>query len=105
MGFEIVWSQFAEKQLDEIYDYYVENVSKRVAKTILQNLLNAPNQLKLNPSIGQIENLLEGRITTYRYLIYKNYKIIYSVDQENGLIKISDVFDTRQNPEKIKRIV
>ena len=105
MEFEIVWSQFAEKQLDEIYDYYVENASKRVAKTILQNLLNTPNQLKLNPFIGQIENLLKGRIITYRYLIYKNHKIIYSVDQENGLIKISDVFDTRQNPEKIKRIV
>ena len=32
-----------------------------------------------------------------------NYKIIYSVDIELKLIKVADVFDTRQNPIKIKR--
>lgn len=51
----------------------------------------------------QIEDLLIDRENTYRYLICKNYKIIYSVDQKLKLIKIADVFDTRQNPTKIKR--
>jgi hypothetical protein len=55
------------------------------------------------PLIGQKEELLKQREIHYRYLIFKNYKLIYSVDMENGFIKIADVFDTRQNPPKIKR--
>jgi len=65
--------------------------------------LNEPKKLIKNPFIGQIEDLLQKRENTYRYLIFKNYKIIYSVDQKMGFIKIADVFDTRQNPHKIER--
>ena len=53
--------------------------------------------------MGQIEILLKERKTTYRYLIFKNYKIIYSIDPKKRFIKIADVFDTRQNPSKIER--
>jgi len=53
--------------------------------------------------MGQTEFLLENRIIKYHYLVESNYKIIYSVDEENQLIKIADVFDTRQNPKKIDR--
>tara|TARA_R110002020_G_scaffold47905_5_gene136870 strand:- start:7625 stop:7810 length:186 start_codon:yes stop_codon:yes gene_type:complete len=55
------------------------------------------------PQIGQEEELPIQREILYRYLVYKNYKLIYSVDTENGFIKIADVFDTRQNPPKLKR--
>ncbi|WP_288462381.1 hypothetical protein [uncultured Chryseobacterium sp.] len=53
--------------------------------------------------MGQTEFLLEDRIIPYHYIVESNYKIIYSVDEENQLIKIADVFDTRQNPKKIAR--
>jgi len=66
--------------------------------------LNEPKKLIKSPYIGQIENLLQERDNTYRFLIFKNYKIIYSVDQEKGFIKVADVFDTRKNPDKIERI-
>ena len=51
----------------------------------------------------QIEDLLVDRDDTYRYIVCDNYKIIYSVNIALKLIKIADVFDTRQNPIKIKR--
>jgi mRNA-degrading endonuclease RelE of RelBE toxin-antitoxin system len=44
--------------------------------------------------------LLENRNIEYHYIVESNYKIIYSIDDENQFIKIADVFDTRQNPEK-----
>lgn len=103
MKLEIIWSDFAEKQLDEIFEYYNKEASIQVAKRLIKNLLNEAKILIKNPFIGQMEDLLQNRSTTYRYLIYKNYKIIYSIDQENGFIKIVDIFDTRQYPEKIKR--
>lgn len=103
MGLEIIWSEFAEQQLDEIFKYYLENAGREVAIKIIKGLLKAPQKLISNPFIGQIEELLEERKISYRYLIYRNYKIIYSVDSEKGFIKIADVFDTRQNPGKIGR--
>lgn len=55
------------------------------------------------PFFGQEEELLSEREIQYRYLIFKNYKLMYSVDEQNGFIKIAGVFDTRQNPPKTDR--
>ncbi|MEQ6120962.1 type II toxin-antitoxin system RelE/ParE family toxin [Reichenbachiella sp. MALMAid0571] len=103
MKLKVIWSEFAETQLDEIYEYYKKKASLRVAKKIMKGIVNAPNILIKTPQIGQEEELLKQRETEYRYLVFKNYKLIYSVDTANGLIKIADVFDTRQNPPKLQR--
>ena len=103
MNYEIIWSNFAINQLDEIFEYYTEKVSLNVAKKLLKKLLTEPNRIVDNPEMFQIEELLIDREETYRYLICKNYKIIYSVDEKNHYVQIADVFDTRQSPLKIKR--
>ncbi len=103
MVFKIIWSRFAESQLDEIFEYYKKEASPKVAKKLLKDLINEPKKLIKSPEIGQEEELLKQREIHYRYFVFKNYKLIYSVDKENGFIKIADVFDTRQNPPKIKR--
>ncbi len=100
---KIIWSKFAETQLDEIYSYYEKEVSARVAKKIIIGIINESKKLIKSPLIGQEEELLKHRQTKYRYFVFKNYKLIYSVDDTNRFIKISDVFDTRQNPPKLKR--
>ena len=99
----IIWSALAEEQLDKIFDYYEINVSSDVASKIVIGIINEPNKLMNSPYIGQEEELLKHRNIKYRYLIHKNYKIIYSVDIQQNSIKIADVFDTRQNPQKLKR--
>lgn len=38
----------------------------------------------------------------FRYLIATNYKIIYYINDEKQRIVIANVFDTRQNPDKIQ---
>ncbi len=103
MSFEIIWSDFAETELDNIFAYYVENVSLRVAKSLIQKIIAEPKKLIKSPEISQIEELLLDRENEYRYLVCKNYKIIYSVNHKEKLIKIADIFDTRQNPVEIKR--
>ena len=103
MVFKIIWSEFAETQLDGIYKYYHKKASPRIAKKLLKGIVNAPIQLIKTPLIGQEEILLKHREIEYHYLVFKNYKLIYSIDTKNGFIKIADVFDTRQNPPKIQR--
>ena len=101
--FEIIWSDQAENELDKIFEYYSEFVSIRVAKDILKEIIEEPNRLVSSPEISQREDLLLDREDEYRYLICGNYKLIYSIDVKAKCVKIADVFDTRQNPSKIKR--
>ena len=103
MSLKIIWSEFAETQLDEIYEYYEKKASPDVAKKLLKGIINEPKKLIKTPQIGQEEELLKHRETEYRYLVFKNYKLIYSLDNQNGFIKIADVFDTRQYPITLKR--
>jgi len=102
-SFEIIWSDQAEIELDKIFEYYNEFASLRVAQNLLKDIIKEPNKLLSNPEISQREDLLLDRENEYRYLVCGNYKLIYSIDKEAKLIKIADVFDTRQNPTKIKR--
>ena len=103
MALKIFWSEFAEIQLDEIYDYYKKKASSKIAKKLVTGIINETEKLIKTPHIGQEEALLKQRKIQYRYLVFKNYKLIYSLEVENGFIKIADVFDTRQNPPKLKR--
>ena len=100
---QIIWSDFAESQLDEIFDFYKKKASLKVATKLVTGIINAPKKLIKAPYIVQEEELLKDREIQYRYLVFKSYKLIYSVDEENGFVKIADVFDTRQNPSKMKR--
>lgn len=55
---------------------------------MIQSLINEPEILEKDPFIGQKEELLKERKITYRYLIFKHYKIIYSVDKYTDSLKL-----------------
>lgn len=101
MGIEIHWTDFAKKELKNIFDYHKKRVSYKLAKKITKEIIEKTKHLSSFPEIGVIEELLKDRSQEFRYLICKNYKIIYCLNKDK--IEIIDVFDTRQNPIKLKR--
>lgn len=103
MGLKIYWTAFAKKELQNIFDYYKEVATLKVASKIATGIAKETLKLKNNPNIGQIEELLIEREQGFRYLIYKNYKIIYWINKDKSCVEISDVFDARQNPIKLNR--
>ncbi len=104
MKYHIIWSDFAEKQIENIFNYYENRVNVQLARKIINEIISAPNKLIENPEIGVKEPLLAAKKLEFKYIIYSNYKIIYTIDKLAFKIKIYDVFDTRQNPVKIKRV-
>lgn len=58
-------------------------------------------QLIKYPESGQVEPDLQVFKQNHRYLVCGNYKIVYKVFEHQ--IIINDVFDTRQNPDKIAK--
>jgi plasmid stabilization system protein ParE len=102
MVVKIFWTDFAKEQLRNIFDYYKLKASPRVAKNLVTGIVEKANTLDFQKEIGQKEELLLSRKENFRYLIYKNYKVIYWFNETKNRIEISDVFDVRQNPTKIQ---
>jgi plasmid stabilization system protein ParE len=103
MKYQVVWSAHSESQLDEIFEYYKNKASYLVATKLVRGIISRTNILETTPLAGPVEELLINRTEKYHYLVCGNYKVIYSVDHKSKLVKIADVFDTRQNPTKIQR--
>jgi plasmid stabilization system protein ParE len=103
MAIEVIWSEFAKFQLKEIFIYYKRETSLQTAKKITSEITKEVKILKLHIELGQKEELITYKPNNYRYLVKGNYKLIYTFDEENNFIKIVDVFDCRQNSDKINR--
>jgi plasmid stabilization system protein ParE len=96
---KIVWTDFAIRNLKEIFDFYAIKVNKNVAHKIRRQILKSSKQLKNNPNSGPIEPNLKKLKKNHRYLVSGNYKLIYRVIDNQVLI--NDLFDTRQDPSKM----
>lgn len=103
MELKLFWTDFSQKELEKIYKYYREKAGTQIAKKLVNGIYNETLKLKKQPEIGPFEELLKTRKQKFRYLVYKNYKVIYWINNRANRIEINDVFDTRQNPIKIDR--
>ena len=103
MELVVFWTDFSKSELKLIFKYYKEEANLKIAKKIVAGITSETLKLSKQPEIGQQELLLIDRKQKFRYLIFKNYKIIYWINIQKKRIEISDVFDSRQNPLKITR--
>lgn len=95
----LVITEPAKQHLREIHDYYKEFVSIKVADKIKLGIIEKLKILKNNPHIGQQEEFLEHLKLNHRRMVQGNYKIVYRIEQDT--IFVTDIFDARQNPDKI----
>lgn len=102
MALKIFWTESAIEQLEKIFDFYKHRADIKIARNIIYKIIERTIQLENYPASGQIEELLKSRKKIFRYLVEDNYKIIYCLDKNS--VSITAVFDTRQNPKKIKNI-
>ncbi len=98
-SFEIIWTKSALNDLDIIIDF-ISQTSQRTAESVASKILKHTSQLSEFPKSGQVEPTLNNLKFEYRYIIEGHSKIIYRLDKSK--IFIERVFDTRQNPDKLK---
>ncbi len=98
--FDVIWTIPAQDELELIYEYYSLK-SETVADKIVDAILSRVHQLRKFPLSGQEEELLKKVNKGHRYIAEGNYKIMYRIS--GSLVYITDVFDTKQNPQKIAR--
>jgi toxin ParE1/3/4 len=96
----LVVTEPAKLRLKEIHDYYKENVSIKVADKIKSGIISKLKYIEANPEIGQEEEFLKELGLGHRRMVEGNYKIIYRIS--DNIIYVTDIFDSRQNPTKMK---
>ncbi|PAM96603.1 plasmid stabilization protein [Flavobacterium sp. IR1] len=101
MRLNVYWTQLAQDKLDDIFEYYKFKTGIKIANTLVNGIIDTSILLETNAYSGQKEEMLSERIEDFRYLIFKNYKIIYWIDEVKQIVYISNIFDTRQNPYKL----
>lgn len=101
MELEVYWLELAESKLEDIYSYYSIKASKKIAQKLVNGIIDRTIGIEKQPKKGAVETSLKHREQEFRYLVFKNYKIVYWINYEFGRIEIANVFDTRQDPKKI----
>lgn len=99
---KVIYTDQSIESLEESLYFSINELglSPEKAALLRVKLFNRADSLGLNPNKGQREDFLKHLEEDHRRIIEGHFKIIYKV--ENGSIYITDFFDSRQNPEKMK---
>ena len=103
MGMKIFWTDFSKNELRNIFNYHKEIASLKIARKLVTSITEEVLILQSQTEIGQREENLKDREQDFRFILHKNYKVIYWHNIKKNRVEITDVFDKRQNPKKIKR--
>ncbi|MCP9770715.1 type II toxin-antitoxin system RelE/ParE family toxin [Lacihabitans sp. LS3-19] len=93
---KVIWTKNAELLFKEILTFYFErNQNKTYSKKLLQKVKSLTNKLSRFPFLG-----FEIETTNYREIIFDHYSIIYSVSENEVVIKL--IWDHRRNPDVLR---
>jgi toxin ParE1/3/4 len=99
VGLITIYSNIALQDLREIYKY-IRRDSLHYAQREVQSIRSAIQKLKLNPLTGRKFEKSDDEFT--RELIYKNYRIVYDIIDNNQIIILTIHHHARliaNNPE------
>ncbi|TDP60700.1 type II toxin-antitoxin system RelE/ParE family toxin [Flavobacterium dankookense] len=94
---QILWDNQAKADLKLIFEF-IKLKSPQGAKNVVRDIVLQSKNIHFTEQYQVDEFLGEP----YRRMVVRNYKIIYKVQSETE-IRILQIFDTRQNPIKIKK--
>ncbi|MBS0364270.1 MAG: type II toxin-antitoxin system RelE/ParE family toxin [Proteobacteria bacterium] len=78
MRFEVLLTEDAERDLEDIYTYIAHYDSPRNADHVLDRLLQVAESLTTSPDRGQQPRELSALgIREYRQIFFKSYRVIY----------------------------
>ena len=87
MAFEVVLTEDAERDLDDIITYIAQDDSPRNAEHVLGRILDIADSLTVEPTRGSSpKELLELGDREYRQIFFKPYRLIYRVVEQQVVI-------------------
>ncbi|MEQ8705756.1 MAG: type II toxin-antitoxin system RelE/ParE family toxin [Phaeodactylibacter sp.] len=98
---KIKFTRNSERRLIQIRDYHASQGNPKKGVKIIKAVRKGTERLKGHPMLGQEEERLKHFGKGHRYiLVEKKIKVIYRAAKH--IIFVTDVFDTRQDPDKMR---
>lgn len=91
---KVLISNEAHKDIDSIFNY-ISRDSLKYANETSENIYSRIAELENLPYIGRYVPELTDKC--YRELLYKNYRIIYSISDKKNIIYIRFVIHNKRN--------
>ena len=91
---QIEISDEAKDDIAEIYRYIAKN-SLRYASETVNNIYDSIDYLELSPYLGRYVHEFEDK--KYREIFYKNYRIVYTIQEKEEIIYIHFVIHGKRN--------
>lgn len=98
----IKWTRLAVDSLKDIYDFYLPQTGGPKARQIVDDIRNETRYLLIFPELGACEQA-DDLPHSYRYIVKHRCKIYYTTHP--GYVRIAFVWDTRRNPEQLKKFL
>lgn len=99
MNYRVLWTKNAERSLEEILDFIIENDGKTIAHKIYLKIRRKTSLLEVSPFQGREVKEMKSLKKRDHELIISPWRIIYSVD--NNLVNILLVIDSRRDLEEL----
>ena len=99
--YTIVWSLQARTSLKEIHEFVNLNSASGALK-VISKIFDTGEKLKHFPNGHPVDTRLMNESVVYRFIPIWSYQIIFTVDEKKDRVIIVQVFDSRQNPDKLK---
>jgi len=95
----VEWTALALADLEGIIDHYAE-FGEAAARKIVKPILKSTARLSILPHLG-VESRDLAPLGRYRHLVQGQYRVIYRVDENLGVVFVLRVWDTRQDPHRL----
>ena len=101
---EVKWTKRAQKAKRALYLNGLEQFGAITAEKTLRKVTTIAADLAKWPTSGHPEQLLLGESPLYRAKpINDRFRIIYWYDEENDIVSIEDIWDTKRSPDNLTR--
>jgi toxin ParE1/3/4 len=97
---EVLLTEDAERDVEDLYSYIVEFVSQKNADYVLDRLLEVAESLATSPERGSLPKELRSLgIREYRQVFFKPYRLIYRVVGKQVIIYV--IADGRRDMQNL----
>lgn len=97
---KVYLSIIAETKLLKLSQYLLEKWSLETKNNFIKKLSSKINQISSQPKSCPLSNEFKG---LYKCVVTKQTTFYYRILENKNEIEIITIFDTRQNPEKLKK--
>jgi len=100
--YQVVITPRAEASLDQILDYLADEVSLQTAIKVRDELEKAIRSLSKMPQRNTILPDISDEQIVYRLIQRWNYRVIYTIEENELLVLVVEVDYAKRDPEKLK---